>query len=73
MHIFEVEIRLKFLAKEADNLTSFYHNECTYALRVSYGYRWITVLAGNKITKVQIVWNHTKSSVRHFLSYFTPI
>ena len=65
----KVEARLKFLAQEANNLISFYRNECTYALRVSYGYRWTTVLAGNKITEVQIVWNHTKFSVRHFPSY----
>jgi len=69
MHIFEVEARLKFLAQGANYLIDFYHNECTYALRVSYGYRWTTALTGNKITEVQIVWNHTKFSVRHFHSY----
>jgi len=69
MRIFEVEAHLKFLAQEADNLISFYHNECTYSLRVCYGYIWKAVLARNKNTEVQIVWKHTKSSVRRFSSY----
>jgi hypothetical protein len=53
----EAEFCLKFLAHEADNLRSFYHNACS--LRLCYGYRYIAVLSGNKITEVQIVCNHT--------------
>jgi hypothetical protein len=69
IRIYEVEAYLKFLTQEANNLISFYHNKCTYSLRVCYGYIWKAVLARNKNTEVQIVWNHTQSSVRCFSSY----